>query len=390
MHNATINFISWARSSTASSTAFLNWCSVRSNVKVVSQEIPVGILPEFFKNAKLHDIKVDPKKKGKRTTDDDIYKNNNDIRRKVARGNTVLTFTVNGEQLACVPIFALRKFTGGFGDEDEDEVALSSNNPESTDPDFSNVVWRRFFVSPPENACKVYITDKANGSAAHMAAIHVGPINQSQSDTIVPDVSEFVFIGGSKNVHMMFRTSEDILKYDGSRYGVARKVCQTFFCYLINQPTAESKALVLRFIQSIYDRRLTACFELLDPNDMHVEDLTSHLIIDSHDNLEHLRETPLLLPPSIRLYALVSFERGESDDHYICEELGQSFKFARECKIKTVGYRVINLKGNSDISKDDVLNSAISEIRKDYGHEGAVLYFAEANDRIIGLLKKKT
>ena len=53
-------------------------------------------------------------------------------------------------------IFALKKFTGGMGDEDE------------TQPD-DNYVWMKYFLKPIESAEKVICMRKANGEAAHLS-----------------------------------------------------------------------------------------------------------------------------------------------------------------------------------------------------------------------------
>jgi hypothetical protein len=53
-------------------------------------------------------------------------------------------------------IFALKKFTGGMGDEDE------------TQPD-DNFVWMKYFLKPVASAQKVICTRKANGEAAHLS-----------------------------------------------------------------------------------------------------------------------------------------------------------------------------------------------------------------------------
>lgn len=41
----------------------------------------------------------------------------------MARGNVVLELrTVQGARLLCCPLYALKKFSGGMGDEDENDV----------------------------------------------------------------------------------------------------------------------------------------------------------------------------------------------------------------------------------------------------------------------------
>jgi hypothetical protein len=45
------------------------------------------------------------------------------IRHRVARGNVVLeVVTAQDTRLLCCPLFALKKFSGGMGDEDDDQV----------------------------------------------------------------------------------------------------------------------------------------------------------------------------------------------------------------------------------------------------------------------------
>ena len=86
----------------------------------------------------VHDVKVGGDKYG---PDDKIYNNNADIRDKVARGNTVLeiqdmvTDTLSHDMV----VFALKKFTGGMGDEDEDQ------------PD-DEYTWQKYFLKPMSEA----------------------------------------------------------------------------------------------------------------------------------------------------------------------------------------------------------------------------------------------
>ena len=111
------------RTGTSSQEAlsWLDWCHNRKDVKVTSCDVPGGILPQGCV-VTIHDVKVGGEK-GSHGPDDKIYNNNPDIRDRVARGNTVLEIhnttakTVNHDMV----IFALRKFTGGLGDEDEDQ-----------------------------------------------------------------------------------------------------------------------------------------------------------------------------------------------------------------------------------------------------------------------------
>ena len=116
---------------------WLSWCGQRKNsVKLVEADIPAGIMPDKI-NASLIDIKVG----GKRGPDDALYNKSQELREKVARGNTVLYSRDAAEPGSSAVhdnvIFALRKFTGGMGDEDEDQ------------PD-SNKTWMNYFLKPVE------------------------------------------------------------------------------------------------------------------------------------------------------------------------------------------------------------------------------------------------
>ena len=76
----------------------------------------------------------------------------------MARGNSVL-YLHDLESKSVTQdgiIFALKKFTGGMGDEDE------------TQPD-DNYVWMKYFLKPVSSAQKVICTRKANGEAAHLS-----------------------------------------------------------------------------------------------------------------------------------------------------------------------------------------------------------------------------
>ena len=136
---------------------WLHWCQRRSNVKVVSCPVPDTVLPPQF-SATLHDVKVGGDK-GCHGPDDKIYNNNPDIRDKVARGNTVLEIknTDTGELVEHdMVVFALKKFTGGMGDEDEDQ------------PD-DDLMWQKYFLKPLESVDRVVCMIKENGEAAHVS-----------------------------------------------------------------------------------------------------------------------------------------------------------------------------------------------------------------------------
>jgi len=79
-------------------------------------------------------------------------------------------------------------------------------------------------------------------------------------------LSSFV-LAGSKNVHLMARTRADIDFYADGRFQVARTVAKTVFDTL-ESLGEEKKRAALEYLSSTHR---TACFELIDPNDLHVE-----------------------------------------------------------------------------------------------------------------------
>ena len=116
--------------------AWLNWCRGHSLVRVTPWDVPHGILPPGY-TGKLHDVKVGAGDKKFSGPDDKIYNSSPEIRDKVARGNTVLELhkSATNETSHDMVVFALKKFTGGMGDEDEEQ-------PEN------DLVWQRYFLKP--------------------------------------------------------------------------------------------------------------------------------------------------------------------------------------------------------------------------------------------------
>ena len=116
--------------------SWLSWCRDHRLVKVTPWEVPPGILPPGY-TGKLHDVKVGSNDKRSHGPDDKIYNSNPEIRDKVARGNTVLELhnSADNKTEHDMVVFALKKFTGGMGDEDEEQ-------PEN------DLVWQRYFLKP--------------------------------------------------------------------------------------------------------------------------------------------------------------------------------------------------------------------------------------------------
>ncbi|XP_043223393.1 uncharacterized protein LOC122382292 isoform X3 [Amphibalanus amphitrite] len=307
---------------------WLDWCKSNSSVlRCVEGSVPQSILS----GAQLIDVKVGTAGRH-RKPDDTIYNRSAEIRRQVARGNCVLRLPDG--RLLCLT-HALKKFTGGMGDEDDD----LSGGDDST--------WRRYFLRSPEAAERLVLTQKANGEAAHLSARYVD--------------GSFLVCVGSKNVHMVLRQESDIARYADQRYRVAREVAAAVW-RLLEAMGEGQRQLLLSFL---HHTRLTAVMELLQPDHQHVVDL-SHLKVAE---LRFITWTGTL---------------GDDFESYcgVTPELG--FELAEMLGMKTVEHSVVI---------GDVMNElprVMQEVREGHGYEGKVLYFVDGNGKVVGVLKKKT
>jgi hypothetical protein len=141
------------------------------NVKIVTRPIPDTIAKGF----KIHDISV---KAPYGRSDDEVYNNNADIRRMIARGNTILEYVDNGETKFIQIVRGFKKFTG-YDKYDEDDA-------ENADTDYS-----RYLSEQPVDETELYCMDKVNGKAGHISCFTVMKIDY--------------VVCGSKNVHMILR-----------------------------------------------------------------------------------------------------------------------------------------------------------------------------------------
>ena len=302
-------------------------------VKVVEGKVPQGVMP-LGKVATLLDVKVQGKKYG---PDDALYNSSAELRDRIARGNTVLRMeeTRTGKTSLDMVIFALKKFTGGMGDEDEDQ-------PED------NLVWQRYFLRPMEEVRKVVCVTKENGEAAHLAVRLVE--------------GSFYYVCGSKNVHLMFRSLEELEQYTEQRYLVARTVGQAW----LEQAKAMAPAKLSLLCNLLHTSKLTLVMEILLPEYQHVVSL-SHLT-----------------SPALRFLTLTQqYGAGRSETRPsltalppdLCLELGQALG------LQTAGHTVI---------PGERAEARMEEVRAGYGIEGEVLYFLDSENCTVGLVKKKT
>ncbi|XP_021968652.1 uncharacterized protein LOC110863611 [Folsomia candida] len=310
------------------SKRWLGWCRSNKNVKCTETPVSDGILPKGYKG-----ILIDVKVHGNKGPDDKLYATSADLRNKVARGNCVLELQKQGsnEIWYMFLVFALKKFSGGMGDEDES-------------PGYQNL-WQNYFLQTTEHAVKVICTKKANGEAAHFACRNI--------------FGENYFCLGSKNVHLLVKTKADIEKYNDSRYLVARTVAETFFQQIVDNCDTKLEELV----KYLNDEKCTIVGEILQPKYQHIE------------NLSHLES------PQIHFICWTSFKLIDEDETLCPKPPNVAIDEARSFGLLTVDYEIIDADASEDY---------MAKIRTEFGYEGRVLYFADKDDNIIGVLKKKT
>ncbi|XP_064640559.1 uncharacterized protein LOC135495658 [Lineus longissimus] len=307
---------------------FLEWARKREHLKIITADIPDGVLPTGQKGA-LHDLRVFTK----RGPDDAIYDRNADIREKVARGNCFLEIKDGPTAGTTCIVYALKKFTGGLGDDDDRDKG-------------DNFTWKRYFSKPLDEAKTVIATRKANGEAAHLSCIRLN--------------GEHVICAGSKNVHMLLRKKDDVELYTEPRYRIAKVVASTVVEALDSMPEEEKN----RLLDFLCLTKFTATFEILSPNSQHVEDLS----FLERSELRFITWTSTDVDPS-------------SKSKLCCMSPHVAIEIAKALGLHTVQYEVLPIS---------VVDDRMKQVRLGYGYEGEVLYFLDSDNAVIGLLKKKT
>jgi len=315
LHSEAANWLEWARS--------------KKDLKVVTVDVPDGILPTGA-TGRLHDVKVF----ARHGPDDALYDSQPDLREKVARGNCFLEVCQHKSDstVICV-IHALKKFTGGLGDDDD----------RTSGPDF---VWERYFTQPFDIAEAIVCTKKQNGEAAHLGVCRIG--------------TEIYICAGSKNVHLLFRSSKDLDKYPlhEQRYQVANEVARCIL-EMLDRLSENVRVYLLEFLCVT---RSTAVFELLSPHHQHVEDLSELKAAE----LKFIAWTSCCL---------------QSTSSFCYLPPNSGIELARIFELNTIEYSLISV---------GCLDEHMTDIRSRYGVEGEVLFFLDANWRTVGMLKKKS
>jgi len=332
-------FVEWGLAQTKVCNEYLTWAKNHDNLKIVKTDIPDRFFPSNVRQVALHDVRVFSKN---RVPDDKLYNKSKQLREKVARGNCLLSMTVKIDStvhaITCFLVFALKKFTGGMGDDDDED-----------DPD--KETWKTFFSQPIENTAMVVSTVKENGAAAHLAAFKL--------------FGKHYIITGSKNVHLLFQNNDDDLAgFNDQRFMVA-KIVGHATNNLLATLGEEKKTKLLDYLS---ESHLTACFELIDPNDQHVELIS-------------------LNQPELRFIAFTTFE--ERDRSY-CRDPQIGFDKMESFGVVTVQHETIEIDKQSSLPVEEQLADHFAAIRRMRGTEGRVIYFLDKDRNVIGLLKKKS
>jgi len=317
----------------AEASSWLEWARSRKDLKIVTVDVPDGILPKGT-TGRLHDVKVF----SRHGPDDELYDCQQDLREKVARGNCFLEVSNigNDSTVMCV-IHAMKKFTGGLGDDDD----------RTSGPDF---IWQRYFTQPFDSAKAIVCTKKQNGEAAHLSAFRIG--------------SEVYICAGSKNVHIVFRNTSDLDMYPlhETRYQFAKEISRHILEML--RGLSESGSYLLEFLCVT---RCTAVFELLSPRHQHIEDLSEFA-------------TPVLKFIAWTSCHLESAD-ASSGTRFCSLPPDSGIELARAFELDATEYQEISVVS---------LDEHIADIRSRHGIEGEVLFFLDGDRRTIGMLKKKT
>ena len=213
-----------------------------------------------------------------------------------------------------------------------------------------------FLVFSLPNWGVVVSTSKENGSAAHLAALNVD--------------GEFVLIGGSKNSHLILSLEhgeEDLKLYPASPWSVAKVIMQSFFDLFKTM----GKENTHKFLTILANWHMTAVFEMMDPEDQHVELLKNK-------------------KPTVCFITFTSGWQGEGQtENKLCMYPLHSERVASSFGVPTIQYEIVPMPPGEEerrIQFDDLQ----TRIRGGYGDEGRVLYYATEANEVIGVLKKKT
>ncbi|ESO08674.1 hypothetical protein HELRODRAFT_195070, partial [Helobdella robusta] len=250
------------------SNEWLTWCITNQHVSISSNDVPENILPEDW-----FGVLLDCKVFCKEGPDDVLFNENADIRRMVARGNCFLKLRSPEWVVETSHVLrGLPKFCEGLGE------AEGESKKDEDDK------WKDYFTKDIAETSYILSSNKLNGESGHMAAllIHGTPY----------------WLGGSKNVSMLFRNRDDIKKYaSAQRYSIAMEICEEWMGYVDDHHHEAG-----RLHSFMCEYKLTGNFEFLSPHHQHIEDF-SHMpqlifITWTFLNLESVLEKPITDQPT--------------------------------------------------------------------------------------------
>ncbi|KAF2365655.1 hypothetical protein FHG87_003600, partial [Trinorchestia longiramus] len=203
---------------------------------------------------------------------------------------------------------------------------------------------RDYFLQRPQLSAKVVSIEKVNGEAAHISGRFIN--------------GEYYYFTGSKNVHLMFQSYQDIESYTGDRYTIARRIALAFLSQL-----KKMKDFAKTWLQVFFHHtRTTLVCEIKLPDHQHV---VPFYTLD-HDELVVITLTP---PPQEVVESLTALPAddvlelfsvlGFSVPKYECIEYGE-------------------------------FNDLFQKTRAARNTEGVVCYHTDYEGNTIGILKLKS
>ncbi|CAL4210794.1 unnamed protein product, partial [Meganyctiphanes norvegica] len=209
-------------------------------VRIVTQNVPVGIFPKHY-TAKLYDISICGE-----MPDYIIYNKHADLRKYIRRGTTLMSIDRNNSKKNMdVVLYANRKFTGNFGDDDDESLPGSYE------------IWRDYCIDKPDESEQIVAMEKLDGETAHFSGRFID--------------GNFYIITGSKNIHMLISCEEDIEKYKGGRYESARVIARVLWKYLMQMQKDKRQIL----FSLLHHTKCTVVCELLSPDHQRIKNFSS-------------------------------------------------------------------------------------------------------------------
>jgi hypothetical protein len=327
--------------------ALLSWAKDHPFLRVVQCTIPNGIFPDGV-TVILNDIQVTTprRKRGPRIVDDDVYDAFPLVRKYAPRGSCILQLNSPENQTSKIVVFALKKFTGGPGDDDdlatalEEEAEHADKNLED-DTQRARQRWEHYFVENPNRAQYIIRTSKENGEAAHLGQFRY--------------LGEIYYIFGSKNVHLILKNPSDIEKYHEARFLTATMIAKAMIDRVMNNNDTNMQ----KFMDYMEEKDVCACFEFLNVDYQHVE------VFDFEKSK----------------YRFITFTSNKNLQQLCTDSFEDSVKIARDAGFETIV--VTKYPANQQ-------NQIYDDIRSEYGKEGSVLYYFNDADKCIGMMKKKS